>query len=92
MATATVDKKQEPKVEPTKTTSYPSLTTLVDDAPPIEGEHVYECCDARGHKHWVKAISPAQAALSIVTVKRVSQKSILYAMSQAILNRKAEGG
>lgn len=90
MATATETK---PKAAPkTKPPFYPSLTTLVDDDPPIEGELVYEVKDATGRSYFVKAISPAQAALTIVDVHRISQKSILYAMTQSILNRKAEGG
>ena len=86
MATAT-----EKKPAATKPLYYPTLTTLVDDNPPIEGELVYEVKDATGRSYFVKAISPAQAALTIVDVHRISQKSILYALSQAILERKANG-
>lgn len=83
---ATVEKPKE------KPPYYPALETLVGDSPPIEGEHVYECSDWSGRKFWVKAISPAQAAQCIVKVKRVGQKSLMYAMTQSILNRKTESG
>lgn len=81
MTTATIEK---PKF-------WPTLESLMGDAPPVEGEHVYEVKTGAASK-FVKSVSPSQAALSVVSVTRISQKRLLYAATQALLNRAVEGG
>lgn len=79
-------------VEKTKTekpTFYPTLESLMGDSPPAEGEHVYEVKTGAATK-FVKSISPKEAAMSVVSVTRISQKRLLWAATQAILNRATE--
>lgn len=90
MVTATAN---EPKAKPeTKPPYYPTLETLVGECPPKEGEHVYCVKDATGRSYFVKSNSPSQAALTVCSVARINQKSLIYAMTQAIMNRAVEEG
>lgn len=75
----------------TKPRIYPALESLMGEVRIADGEHVYEVNTGAGVK-FVKAVSPAQAALAVVSVQRVPQKRLLYAASQALLNRRTEAG